>query len=171
MPTVAVNVSATQFYRADFCNQVEALLEEYQVLPQQLDLELTERIAMVHSATTLATLRRLRRIGVTLSIDDFGTGYSSLSYLKRYPLSKLKIDKSFVDGLGNDAEDQAIVLAVVGMARGLGFKTVAEGVETAEQLSFLREHGCDAYQGYLHSRPQPAVSIEALLERGSEQDG
>ncbi|MAL93780.1 MAG: diguanylate cyclase [Haliea sp.] len=171
IPTVSVNVSATRFYRTDFCDQVAALLKEYWVAPECLDLELTERIAMVHSSATLNTLTRLHDMGLTLSIDDFGTGYSSLSYLKRYPVSKLKIDKSFVDGLADDPEDQAIVLAIIGVARGLGFKTVAEGVETEQQLAFLREHGCDAYQGYLYSRPQAAEVIEPLLTRASEEHG
>lgn len=170
IPTVSVNVSANRFYRTDFCDQVAALLKEYWVAPKCLDLELTERIAMVHSSATLNTLTRLHEMGLTLSIDDFGTGYSSLSYLKRYPVSKLKIDKSFVDGLADDPEDQAIVLAIIGVARGLGFMTVAEGVETEQQLAFLREHGCDAYQGYLYSRPQAAEVIEPLLSRASEQD-
>lgn len=171
IPVVAVNVSAPQFYRADFCDQVEALLAEYRIPPACLDLELTERIAMVHSQATLATLERLRRIGVSLSIDDFGTGYSSLSYLKRYPVRKLKIDKSFVDGVASDAEDQAIVLAIIGLARGLGFLTVAEGVETVEQRDFLRDHGCDAFQGYLHSRPMPADALQPLLMELSQHDG
>lgn len=171
VPTVAVNVSATQFYRADFCDVVEALLLEHDIPAHRLDLELTERIAMVHSGSTLATLDRLRQIGVKLSIDDFGTGYSSLGYLKRYPFDKLKIDKSFVDGVADDPEDQAIVMAIIGIARGLGFLTVAEGVETAEQLAFLRMQGCNTYQGYLHSRPQSAAALRPLLEQDSKQHG
>src|SRR5690606_31099654 len=99
----------------------------------------------------------------SLSIDDFGTGYSSLSYLKRYPVHKLKIDKSFVDGLPLDAEDQAIVIAIIGIARGLGFKTIAEGVETRAQWEFLRAHGCDAYQGYYFSEPVAVDEIAALF--------
>lgn len=161
--SVAINLSAVQMYRDDFIEMVCGLLDEYDLPSRMLDLELTERIAMENSGKTLATLSDLHDRGVVLSIDDFGTGYSSLSYLKRYPVQKLKIDKSFVDGLADDPEDQAIVMAIIGIARGLGFQTVAEGVETLEQWQFLQEHGCNEYQGYYFSRPLPQVELEKLV--------
>jgi len=114
---------------------------------------------------TLDRLNRLHALGVNLSIDDFGTGYSSLSYLKRYPIHKIKIDKSFIDGLPDDTEDAAIVTAIIGMAKGLDFKTLAEGVESREQLAFLQQHGCDEMQGYLFSRPVSADEAAALLQK------
>ncbi|QIB66258.1 bifunctional diguanylate cyclase/phosphodiesterase [Kineobactrum salinum] len=161
--SMAVNLSAGQVYKDGFAEMVAGVLEQNQLPPAMLDLELTERIAMEHSSKTLTTLTELQELGVTLSIDDFGTGYSSLSYLKRYPINKLKIDKSFVDGVGDDPEDQAIVLAIIGIARALGFRTVAEGVETAAQWQFLHDHGCDEYQGYYFSRALPVQELEALL--------
>ncbi|MFO7551615.1 MAG: EAL domain-containing protein [Haliea sp.] len=168
--SVAVNLSAVQLFRADFTAMVSGLLEEYGLPAGMLDLELTERIAMENSGKTLATLTDLNDRGVVLSIDDFGTGYSSLSYLKRYPVQKLKIDKGFIDGLADDPEDQAIVLAIIGIARGLGFQTVAEGVETREQLQFLQQHGCEEYQGYYFSKPLPPAELETLLRRQVASD-
>jgi EAL domain-containing protein (putative c-di-GMP-specific phosphodiesterase class I) len=161
--SMAVNLSAGQVYKDGFAAMVADILEQNQLPAAMLDLELTERIAMEHSSKTLTTLTELQDLGVTLSIDDFGTGYSSLSYLKRYPVNKLKIDKSFVDGVADDPEDQAIVLAIIGIAQALGFKTVAEGVETRAQWQFLHDHGCDEYQGYYFSQALPARELEALL--------
>jgi len=161
--SVAVNLSVVQLYKDNFCDTVATILRANNLASAMLELELTERIAMEHSSRTITTLGQLQAMGVSLSIDDFGTGYSSLSYLKRYPVHKLKIDKSFVDGLPLDAEDQAIVIAIIGIARGLGFKTIAEGVETRAQWEFLRAHGCDAYQGYYFSKPVAADEIAALF--------
>ncbi|WP_438958849.1 bifunctional diguanylate cyclase/phosphodiesterase [Porticoccus sp.] len=163
LTSIAVNLSAVQIYKDNFSQTVDSILEKYQLPHVMLELELTERIAMEHSSRTLITLHQLQALGITLSIDDFGTGYSSLSYLKSYPVKKLKIDKSFVDGLGNNAEDQAIVVAIIGIAKGLGFKTVAKGVETKEQWKFLQDHGCDEYQGYFFSKPVAAEFIPALF--------
>ncbi|MDZ7781388.1 MAG: EAL domain-containing protein [Halioglobus sp.] len=165
---MAVNLSVVQLYRDDFGGMVEATLKENGLSPGALELEITEGVAMEHSAYILATLGQLQALGVRLVIDDFGTGYSSLSYLKRFPVYKLKIDKSFVDGLADSAEDQAIVTAIIGMARGLGFTTVAEGVETREQWEFLRDHGCDEYQGYYFSKPGCRRRHRLSLLRGSQ---
>jgi len=128
-----------------------------------LHLEITEGVLIEDDPSTLATFRELKRLGVKLIIDDFGTGYSSLSYLKRFPADFLKIDRSFVEGLGKDPKDEGIVSAVIDLARVLGMEEIAEGVETTEQATHLRELGCRFAQGYLYSKPLPAEGIGALL--------
>lgn len=163
---VAVNLSALQFLQPSLCEAVGAALQSCQLAPGLLELELTERIAMENSNLTVEQIGKLHAMGVTLSIDDFGTGYSSLSYLKLYQIDKLKIDQSFVRGLGCDANDGAIVRAIIHMAHGLGFRTIAEGVETRAQLDYLRAQGCDEIQGYFFGRPVPADEFARLLRRG-----
>jgi diguanylate cyclase (GGDEF)-like protein/PAS domain S-box-containing protein len=163
---VAVNLSALQFLQTSLCETVGAALQASQLAPGLLELELTERIAMEDSGLTVEQIAKLHAMGVTLSIDDFGTGYSSLSYLKLYQIDKLKIDQSFVRGLGRDANDGAIVAAIIHMAHGLGFRTIAEGVETRAQLDYLRAQGCDEMQGYFFGRPLPAEEFARLLRRG-----
>ncbi len=161
---VAVNLSALQFRQATLCDTVSNALSASGLSPALLELELTESIAMEDSAFTLDQISRLHAMGVTLSIDDFGTGYSSLSYLKRYQVDKLKIDQSFVRDLDSGPQDNSIVAAIIHMAHGMGFKTIAEGVETQAQLAYLRAHGCDEIQGYLFSRPVPADTFAQLLQ-------
>jgi diguanylate cyclase (GGDEF)-like protein/PAS domain S-box-containing protein len=168
---VAVNLSALQFRQASLCETVGAVLQGSQLAPGLLELELTERIAMEDSSLTVEQIGKLRAMGVTLSIDDFGTGYSSLSYLKSYQIDKLKIDQSFVRGLGRDANDGSIVTAIIRMAHGLGFRTIAEGVETQAQLDYLRAKGCDEIQGYFFGRPVPAEDFASLLRRGGALGG
>nr|MDQ3757682.1 EAL domain-containing protein [Actinomycetota bacterium] len=153
---VSVNLSAGQFADPHLVSMVAAALEESGLPSENLWLEITESVLMEEAEATVDTLRALRALGVRMSIDDFGTGYSSLSYLKRFPVDVLKIDRSFVDGLGVDPEDQAIVTAVVSLARALGLGVVAEGVETAEQLDEVRRLGCNSVQGFYLGRPQPA---------------
>ncbi len=131
--------------------------------PACLMLELTENIIMADTAGTVGMIRRLKGLGIQLAIDDFGTGYSSLAYLGRFPVDMLKLDKSFVDGLGRERVDTAIVRAVVALGQGLGLKTVAEGVESARQLAELRLLGCTLGQGYYFGKPAPAGAIDALL--------
>ena len=131
--------------------------------PQQLSLELTESALIDGNPTTEASLQRLRELGVRIGLDDFGTGFSSLAYLKRFPISFLKIDRSFVDGLGSDEDDSAIVRATIALAKGLNLRVVAEGVETREQLAMLTELQCDLAQGYLFSRPVDADKFETYL--------
>ena len=159
---VSVNVSPRQFGPA-LVQVVAAVLVETGVPPETLCLEVTEGILMDDVEGAIVTLHQLARLGVALSVDDFGTGYSSFSYLKRLRLDELKIDKSFVDGLGRDANDTAIVAAVVAMAQALGLRVVAEGVETADQLLRLRALGCEEVQGYHLARPGPPATITSLL--------
>ena len=166
---VTVNLSARQFQQPDLCDQVAQALAKTGIAPEQLCLEVTESVMMddVESATIM--LRRLKELGPCLAIDDFGTGYSSLSYLKRFPVDFVKIDKSFVADLGEGAVDSEIVRAVIRLAAAIGMRTVAEGVETEEQLRRLRNMGCPLVQGYYLARPQPAEAIEVLLQERVKQ--
>ncbi len=163
--TMAVNLSAVQFKRGDVEQSVLRALEESGLSPQLLELELTESILIQNAEGVLASLKRLKQLGVKLSIDDFGTGYSSLSYLKRFDIDKLKIDQSFVRDLASDEDDAAIVRAVIQMAHGLNLKTIAEGVETEEMLESLCRFGCDEAQGYHFARPMPAAEMTDFLRR------
>lgn len=161
--TMAVNLSARQFRQANLVQTVSAILEETGLPPGQLELEITESTTMHRTEEAVEGLRALHELGVRISLDDFGTGYSSLAYLHRFPVHTLKVDQSFVRDIKSDRDDAAIVSTVITLARQLGLKSLAEGVETREQLAFLRTRGCDLYQGYLFCRPQPAADIEALL--------
>lgn len=161
--TIAVNLSAAQFRQPHLAEQVHALLTETGLPPQCLELEITESLAMENPQAAIETINTLRAQGVTFSIDDFGTGYSSLAHLKRFKVSKLKIDQSFVRDIASDADDRAIVTTIIALARNLGFTTIAEGVETQEQLDYLHQHGCKEVQGYFFSRPIPAAEFEAFV--------
>ena len=161
---VAVNISARQFRQKGLVQGIAAVLERSQLAAHLLELELTESIVMHQSKDIAAALHHLSAMGVQISIDDFGTGYSSLAYLKRFPVHKLKIDQSFVRDIVTDSDSAAIVRGVIAMARGLHLKTIAEGVETREQLDLLALLGCHEYQGYLFSRPLPADAFTKLLE-------
>jgi diguanylate cyclase (GGDEF)-like protein len=161
---VAVNVSALQFHQADFVDHVADSLALADIPPSLLEIELTERIMFQDDeAEVLARLQALARLGVMVSLDDFGTGYSSLAYLKRCPIDKLKIDKSFVRGLPDDDSNAAIVRAIVQMARALGKRVLAEGVETEAQRQFLQEAGCDEFQGWLHAPALDPADFERRL--------
>ena len=153
---VAVNLSVRQFYQKNLVETVARILEQTGLDSRYLELEITESCLMQNTQTTVALLAELNRLGMRISIDDFGTGYSSLSYLKRFPVDTLKIDRSFVCDIGTDPDDDAIVKAIIALAQSLELRVVAEGVETPEQLHFLRTHGCNEIQGYLISRPLPA---------------
>jgi EAL domain-containing protein (putative c-di-GMP-specific phosphodiesterase class I) len=159
---VAINVSALQFQQPGFVERVATVLAANGLDPRWLELELTESILVQDADDTLNRLNALSRIGVRLSIDDFGTGYSSLSYLKRFPIGKLKIDRSFVQGLPADDSDAAIVCAILQMAKALGMKVIAEGVETEGQRAFLKEAGCSEFQGFLFA---PALDSRGFEER------
>ncbi len=164
---VSVNLSAKQFGQAGIVRDVADALQRTDLAADNLYLEITESTAMGDAAGTSATLRELKSLGVHLVIDDFGTGYSSLSYLKRFPVDALKIDKSFVDGLGEDEEDTAIVRAVITLAKALGIEVVAEGVETAQQVAHLWAMGCTMGQGSYFSEPLPGDAATALIARGA----
>jgi diguanylate cyclase (GGDEF)-like protein/PAS domain S-box-containing protein len=163
---VSVNVSLRQFRHGGFADRVLQVLEETGLAPQWLELELTESVLMHDVTALLEVLERFRRAGIGIAVDDFGTGYSSLSYLKRLPLDKLKIDQSFVRDIPHDQNDMAIARTVIALARSLDLKVIAEGVETAEQLEFLRTNGCDQIQGYYFSRPVDAAAFAELLRTG-----
>jgi EAL domain-containing protein (putative c-di-GMP-specific phosphodiesterase class I) len=157
--TVSVNLSPRQFDAGDLVQTVEDALASTGMPPDLLWLEITESALMRDTASTVAILHDLRRLGVHLSIDDFGTGYSSLSYLKRFPVEALKIDQSFTDGLGTEPEDTAIVTAVVGLAHALNLRAIAEGVETPAQHDYLRRLGCEGAQGYYFGRPTAQTEL------------
>jgi diguanylate cyclase (GGDEF)-like protein/PAS domain S-box-containing protein len=167
---VAVNLSASQFLQVGLTESVERALRESGLDPCHLELELTESTMMNSAEHFILTLHALKSLGVQLSIDDFGTGYSSLSYLKRFPIDRLKIDQSFVRDLATDQDDATITCAVIALGHALDLKVIAEGVETREQLLFLRANGCDEIQGYYFSKPMPASAFGALLERARKDD-
>ncbi len=160
---VSVNLSALQFYQKDIVATIRQILQETGLEPRYLELELTEGIIMQDAESTIATLHTLKQEGVLLSVDDFGTGYSSLSYLKRFPLDKLKIDQSFIRDLGTQENSLMIIKAIISMAHSLKLKVIAEGVETAEQLQFLKAHQCDQTQGFYVSQPLTAADFEQFI--------
>jgi EAL domain-containing protein (putative c-di-GMP-specific phosphodiesterase class I) len=164
---LAVNVSGIELQRGHIQTSVEDSLSVTRLPPEALELEVTESTIMNFAEAGVRALDALRNLGVRIAIDDFGTGYSSLSYLKRLPVTKLKIDRSFVDGLPDGAEDAAIAGAVLALAKSLKLSTIAEGVETEAQRQFLRDAGCEQAQGFLLGRPMPPGEFEALLRRRS----
>jgi len=165
MPPIAVNLSARQFDRG-LPGRMAQALERYGVHPEQLMLEITESLLVRGAETVIAIMNELVAMGLALALDDFGTGYSSLAYLKKFPISTLKIDRAFVIGLPHEENDCAIARAIVTMAQQLRQEIVAEGVETTEQMDFLRGLGCDQLQGYLFSQPVPAADFERMLREG-----
>jgi EAL domain-containing protein (putative c-di-GMP-specific phosphodiesterase class I) len=164
---MAVNLSARQFRQQDLVEVVQQALAESGLPPRMLELEITESTAMDDVAFTREVLGHLRGLGVHSSLDDFGTGYSSLSQLSTLPFDVLKIDRTFVAGIGRRSSEAAIVRAVIALGHELGLTVVAEGVETREELAFVREHGCDQVQGFLFSRPVPAEEATELVARGA----
>jgi EAL domain-containing protein (putative c-di-GMP-specific phosphodiesterase class I) len=162
--TISVNVSPRQFEEKRLVERVALALQESGLDPAHLELEVTESLIMRDLAQSVGKMRELEAMGISLSIDDFGTGYSSLSALKSFPISRLKIDKSFVSELADNPDDQAIAMAVISLGHKLNLRVIAEGVETEQQCSFLRDNDCDEMQGYLFSMPVPASKIHSLLE-------
>jgi len=163
---IAVNLSGRQFAQHNLAQTITQILAQTGLTPDLLELEITESTLIQDLQASIAMLHELNALGIAISIDDFGTGYSSLSYLKRFPINAIKIDQSFVRDIHTDPNDAAIVSAIIAMARSLGMKTIAEGVETTEQLTFLRSRECDLMQGYYFSRPVPAEVITQMLNEG-----
>jgi diguanylate cyclase (GGDEF)-like protein len=162
---VAVNLSARQFSAVDLVAGIESVLHDSGLDPACLELELTESLFMSDVTPAVELLHRMKGLGINLSIDDFGTGYSSLSYLSRFPIDVLKIDRSFVNDISHDANDAAIVASIIALAHNLRLSVIAEGVETAAQLDYLRHQGCDEMQGYYFSRPLAVPEFEQLLRQ------
>ena len=163
---MAVNLSGRQFRQQDLVSTVEKALGASGLDPARLELEITESMAMEDADRSLATLSRLKAMGVSLAVDDFGTGYSSLSYLKRFPIDTLKIDRSFIKDMTEDPNDAAIAASIIAMAHTLNLKVIAEGVETPDQRDQLGEYGCDEVQGYYFSKPLPVADITRILQHG-----
>ncbi|HXO61607.1 MAG TPA: EAL domain-containing protein [Candidatus Acidoferrales bacterium] len=161
---MAVNVSSVEFRNDDFLEGISTILQETGLEPRHLELELTESVLMQHADYSVPVLQKLKAMGVRLAIDDFGTGYSSLSYLRQFPIDTLKVDQSFIHEINAETDEATIISAVINMGCRLKHRVIAEGVETAEQLAFLRAHGCDEGQGYYFGRPMPATQTVKLLE-------
>jgi diguanylate cyclase len=166
---VAVNVSPLQFCQANFVKKVNAALKEHSLDATYLEIELTEATLMSNAETSVALLEQLSELGVVVAIDDFGTGYSSMSYLQRFPIDKLKIDRSFISDVASNAGDASIVRAIISLAHGLRLKVIAEGVESEEQLGILRRMGCDQYQGFYRSAAVPAADIERFARHDDKR--
>ncbi len=160
---VSVNVSGRQFIESDLEGTVMKALGDNDIMADLLELELTESSLMANTERTIASLHNLKKLGVQISIDDFGTGYSSLAYLRRFPIDKLKIDIAFIRDVISNPDDAAITLTIIRMAHSLKLEVIAEGVETAGQLAYLRHHHCDHIQGFYFSRPLPVPELEDLL--------
>jgi diguanylate cyclase (GGDEF)-like protein len=167
---VAVNVSPRQVREERFVPQVTDAVREHGIDPRLLEFEITESTLMAHGESSNATLRRLKDLGISISIDDFGTGYSNLAYLKRFQVDALKIDIAFIRDVTTNADDAAIAIAIINMAHSLRLKVIAEGVETREQLDFLRVYGCDEIQGYFLSEPLPAAELSEKLRHNVAND-
>lgn len=160
---LSVNVSAKQFHQANFVQQVESTIDHHRINPSLLNFELTESMLLNDTEGTINCMNQFKKLGVNFELDDFGTGYSSLQYLKKLPLYQLKIDQSFVRDITEDTNDRALVATIIILAHSLGLKVIAEGVETAEQLQYLKDNDCDHYQGYYFSQPLPIEEFETLL--------
>jgi len=165
---IAVNVSARQFMEKDLINRVAEALSKSGLEARYLEVELTESVIMQDVQKAVATMEGLQAMGVQISIDDFGTGYSSLSALKHFPVARLKIDQSFIRDIPKDQDDKAIAMAVISLGHKLNLKVIAEGVETEQQLAFLRDNDCDEVQGYHFSKPVSADEIAALFEAAAQ---
>jgi diguanylate cyclase (GGDEF)-like protein/PAS domain S-box-containing protein len=163
--TLSVNVSAKQFHQPDFISQITTAVQRHNINPALLKLELTESLLLSDIEDTITKMKTLAEMNIQFSLDDFGTGYSSLQYLKKLPLYQLKIDKSFIDNIVVDSDDQSIVKTIIVMAHSLGFHVIAEGVETQAQQQLLLSQGCTHYQGYLYSKPVPVEEFEAFLRQ------
>ncbi len=169
LTTMSVNVSAMEFWHADFLQSLFAILKETGLDPRLLELELTEKVLMKDPMAAVSTLQTLRERGVQVAVDNLGTGHSKLSYLRQFPVDALKIDQSFVHRIGAGGDGAIIVATVIAMARNLDLRVVAEGVETLQELEFLQAHDCDEAQGGYFSRPVPAWAFANLLRSGTAE--
>jgi EAL domain-containing protein (putative c-di-GMP-specific phosphodiesterase class I) len=167
---IAVNVSSRQVREEQFVPQVADAVRQHCIDPTLLEFEITESALMAHGESAIATLRKLKDLGISISIDDFGTGYSNLAYLKRFQVDALKIDIAFIRDVTTNADDAAIAIAIINMAHSLRLKVIAEGVETREQLDFLRIYGCDEIQGYFLSQPLPAAELSEKFRHNVAND-
>jgi EAL domain-containing protein (putative c-di-GMP-specific phosphodiesterase class I) len=167
---MSVNLSARQLQQADLVARIERIVRDVGIDPSTLKLEITESAIMQDPEAATRTLRALKDLGIRLAVDDFGTGYSSLSYLKRFPVDTLKIDRSFIDGIGRDKHDTAIVRSIISLARTLDLTVTAEGIETPTQQWCLQQLGCDRAQGYLFAKPMPARDLADLLAADRRAD-
>jgi EAL domain-containing protein (putative c-di-GMP-specific phosphodiesterase class I) len=165
---LAVNLSGRQFMHHNLTKSITEAMEKTGLMRRTLEFEITESVAMHNAEDSIGIMRQLKAMGLSLALDDFGTGYSSLAYLKRFPIDKLKIDKAFVRDIPDDANDLAIVSAIIAMAHALGLRVQAEGVETRAQAEFLRDCGCEYAQGFLYGRALPASEFEALFIKQSD---
>ena len=161
---LSLNISALQYKRPDFVNNLFDLLEKYQVNPKGIELEITESVLIDDFEQVVEKLHVIKDYGIKISLDDFGTGFSSLSYLKGLPIDTLKIDKSFIDTVIDDESTQVIAESIVSMVKKLGYETVAEGVETKEQFEYLKKIECDNIQGFLLGKPMPEEELVSLME-------
>jgi EAL domain-containing protein (putative c-di-GMP-specific phosphodiesterase class I) len=166
---LSVNLSGRQFLHYNLIQSIEDAIETVALPPHTLEFEITESVAMHNAEDSIGIMRQLKGLGIRLALDDFGTGYSSLAYLKRFPIDKVKIDKTFVSDIPDDTNDLAIVSAIIAMAHALGVKVQAEGVETQAQVDFLRECGCELAQGYLFGRALPSDEFEGLLAAATNE--
>jgi len=162
---IAINISSVQFRNPDFISNIKSIIEKVGISPRQIELEITERYIMDFNESNMSLLDELKDIGFKMSIDDFGTGYSSMSYLNKLPIDTIKIDKAFIDGIPNDNSNTQISKTIINLAKSLGYKTVAEGIEEEEQSVVLKELGCDLAQGYLYSKPKSYTEILKILEK------
>lgn len=162
---VAVNISATHFAQPNFVERVHQIITDTGVNPSNLELEITENSMLTHTETSIATLKQLKKMGVTIAFDDFGTGYSSISYLKQFPIDAIKIDQSFIRNLGRDKESVAIVSVMIQLGQALGLEVIIEGVETAEELLILKNINCTIIQGYYYSKPLPVDDFSEKMSR------
>jgi EAL domain-containing protein (putative c-di-GMP-specific phosphodiesterase class I) len=166
---LSVNLSVQQLQHDSWLGIVEEALSASGLAPAHLDLEITESVIITHPEKAVATLMKLKQMGVSITIDDFGTGYSSLSYLARLPIQGVKIDQRFVHGLERNRNDEAITQAIIALSHSLGLRCIAEGVETAAQFNFLRSHGCEQAQGYLIARPLPEAQLRSWWRTQEER--
>jgi diguanylate cyclase (GGDEF)-like protein/PAS domain S-box-containing protein len=169
--TLCINVSPSQFLDPHLVKKISDVIQECNMNPQNLDLEITESVAMYNLEEAVKKLNQLRDIGIKLALDDFGTGFSSLNYLQRFPIDQLKIDRSFIKNVTINSQTAALVKSIISFAHGLNLIVIAEGVETAEQLEFIRSHHCDVGQGYYFSRPVPSQTVQNILKNGWENKG